>query len=102
MVGPTDPEAFFRLVRRIPPGFVTTYGDLTPGAPRLAGRLLGQVPAGVPWWRVVRADGTLAMGSEQRERLMEEDVPFRGQRVVMSESHLPHDALLQLDDPGTD
>ena len=27
-------------VRRVPEGFVTTYGDLSPGAPRQAGRAL--------------------------------------------------------------
>jgi methylated-DNA-protein-cysteine methyltransferase-like protein len=88
-----EPETFYDLVRRIPPGFVMAYGDLTPGAPRLAGRLLSRVPAGVPWWRVVRADGSLAMGSDQRGRLMDEDVPMRGARVVMSEARLPLEAL---------
>jgi methylated-DNA-protein-cysteine methyltransferase-like protein len=99
MTAPTDPETVFDLIRRIPSGFVTAYGDLTPGAPRQAGRLLSEVPAGVPWWRVVRADGSLAKGSDQRERLMAEDVPFRGSRVVMAQAHLPHDALRNLDPP---
>ena len=45
-------------IRSIPEGFVRTYGDVSPGAPRLAGRLLGSVHAAdLPWWRVVRADG---------------------------------------------
>ena len=65
-------------IRSIPEGFVRTYGDVSPGAPRLAGRLLGSVHAAdLPWWRVVRADGSLAAGEEQRRRLECEGVPFR-------------------------
>ena len=100
-----DPEDFYALVRRIPPGFVVTYGDLTPGAPRQAGRLLSHVPPGVPWWRVVRADGSLAMGDEQRRRLAREGVPMRGQRVDVGTARLPHEALgglVALEDDAVD
>ena len=31
----------------------------------------------IPWWRVVRADGSLAAGDEQRARLEAEGVPFQ-------------------------
>jgi methylated-DNA-protein-cysteine methyltransferase related protein len=68
-------------VRAIPPGFVRTYGDLSPGAPRAAGRALRHAD-GVPWWRVVRADGSLAVGEDQRRRLDAEGVPFIEGRVV--------------------
>jgi methylated-DNA-protein-cysteine methyltransferase related protein len=37
----------------------------------------------LPWWRVVRADGSLAKGSRQRRLLAAEGVPFRGDRVDM-------------------
>ena len=68
-------------IRAIPPGFVRTYGDVSPGAPRFAGHVLSTVHApGLPWWRVVRADGSLAAGDRQRERLVAEGVPFRGGR----------------------
>jgi methylated-DNA-protein-cysteine methyltransferase-like protein len=71
-------------VREIPPGFVRTYGDVSPGAPRYAGSVLFEIDEpGLPWWRVVRADGSLAKGARQRQRLAEEGVPFRGQRVDM-------------------
>src|ERR1700730_8516057 len=64
-------------IRSIPAGFVRTYGDVSPQAPRLAGRLLGSVHAReLPWWRVVRADGSLAAGEQQRDRLEAEGVPF--------------------------
>ncbi len=39
--------------------------------------------ASVPWWRVVRADGSLAKGAEQRRLLVAEGVPFKGPRVDM-------------------
>jgi methylated-DNA-protein-cysteine methyltransferase related protein len=80
MAGEPDPErAIIDAVRAIPPGFVRTYGDLWPAAPRLAGRVLANASArGLPWWRVVRADGSLAVGEEQRMRLEAEAVPFRG------------------------
>jgi methylated-DNA-protein-cysteine methyltransferase related protein len=65
-------------IRAIPEGFVRTYGDVSPGAPRFAGHVLKTVNApDIPWWRVVRADGSLAAGGEQRARLESEGVPFR-------------------------
>ncbi len=69
-------------VRAIPPGFVRTYGDCSPGAPRVAGAVLAACPSGAaPWHRVVRADGSLAKGDRQRALLDAEGVPFRGARV---------------------
>ena len=41
----------------------------------------------VPWWRVVRADGSLAKGGRQRALLEAEGVPFRGERVDMARRH---------------
>lgn len=71
-------------VRAIPPGLVATYGDVSPGAPRFAGTVLfGTAEPDLPWWRVVRADGSLAKGARQRRRLRAEGVPFRGERVEM-------------------
>jgi alkylated DNA nucleotide flippase Atl1 len=71
-------------VREIPEGFVSTYGDVSPGAPRFAGSVLFEVDEpDLPWWRVVRADGSLAKGARQRRLLVAEGVPFRGERVEM-------------------
>jgi alkylated DNA nucleotide flippase Atl1 len=81
-------------VRRVPPGYVTTYKDLCPGAPRHAGRVLSQTTQEVPWWRVVRSDGTLPKGQEQRARLLAEEVHIVGERVVMKEAHIPTEAIL--------
>ena len=77
-------------VRAIPEGFVRTYGDLSPGAPRFAGTVLaGADEPGLPWHRVVRADGSLAKGDRQRGLLEAEGIPFRGDRVDMRAARLP-------------
>jgi methylated-DNA-protein-cysteine methyltransferase-like protein len=91
-VAPTA-DVILARIRRVPPGFVTTYGDLSPGAPRLAGTVLSHTDADVPWWRVVRADGSLAKGTRQRELLMDEGVPFRRGRVVMDDVRIPPEAI---------
>jgi methylated-DNA-protein-cysteine methyltransferase-like protein len=77
-------------VRATPAGFVRTYGDVAPGAPRVAGAVLHDChdPA-VPWHRIVRADGSLAKGDRQRALLEAEGVPFRGPCVDMRVARLP-------------
>ncbi|HSO99332.1 MAG TPA: MGMT family protein [Solirubrobacteraceae bacterium] len=80
-------------VREVPIGFVRTYGDISPGAPRVAGMVLhGAHDAALPWHRIVRADGTLAKGQRQRALLEREGVPFRGGRVDMCAARLPFDS----------
>ena len=77
-------------VRATPAGFVRTYGDVSPGAPRVAGATLhGCDDPSVPWHRIVRADGSLAKGARQRALLEREGVPVRGQRVDMRVARLP-------------
>ena len=68
-------------VRAIPEGSVQTYGDIEPDAPRLVGHVLATTAEDVPWFRVVRADGTVPMGRRQLEHLRREGVPMRGDRV---------------------
>jgi alkylated DNA nucleotide flippase Atl1 len=76
--------------RSVPPGRVTTYGDLSPEAPRFAGAVLHDCDdPDVPWQRIVRADGSLAKGERQRRLLEAEGVPFRGERVDMREAWVP-------------
>ena len=68
----------------MPYGRVTTYGDLSPGAPRYAGAVLAAChDPSVPWQRIVRADGSLSKGDRQRRLLEAEGVPFAGARVDM-------------------
>ena len=76
-------------VRAIPAGFVRTYGDIEPKAPRLVGRVLATTHENVPWHRVVHADGSIPMGTRQRDLLLREGVPMRGDRVDLRQARLP-------------
>ena len=76
-------------VRAIPAGFVRTYGDIDPKAPRLVGRILATSHEDLPWHRVVHADGSIPMGKRQRQLLLREGVPMRGDRVDLRQARLP-------------
>ena len=83
-------DEVLRRVRATPPGFVRTYGDISPGSPRFGGMVLSECDdPGVPWQRIVRADGSLAKGTRQRRLLEAEGVPFRGGRVDLRVARLP-------------
>jgi alkylated DNA nucleotide flippase Atl1 len=87
---PSREELVLERIRDTPEGFVRAYGDVSPGAPRFAGTVLsGNHDPDLPWWRIVRADGSLAKGSRQRDLLEAEGVPFRGDRVDMRIARLP-------------
>jgi alkylated DNA nucleotide flippase Atl1 len=77
------------LVRSIPEGFVRTYGDIDAAAPRLVGQVLSTTTDDLPWQRVVRSDGSIPMGERQRELLLKEGVPMRGDRVDLRQARLP-------------
>lgn len=78
------------VVRRVPRGCVTTYGDVAvlagfPGQARLVGYALHALPdhSTVPWHRVVNARGGISVGRAhpggeivQRQRLEAEGVAF--------------------------
>ncbi|MDM7926973.1 MAG: MGMT family protein [bacterium] len=80
----------FKVVRRIPPGKVTTYGRIAdlagfPGQARLTGYALHSLKEGtdVPWYRVLNASGRISFpaGSDaeavQRSLLEAEGVNFQ-------------------------
>ena len=77
-------------VRAIPEGYVRTYGDIDPRAPRLVGRTLATTHD-MPWHRVVRADGSIPKGESQRRLLLAEGVPMRGDRVDLDQARMPPD-----------
>jgi alkylated DNA nucleotide flippase Atl1 len=76
------------LVRSIPEGFVRTYGDIDAAAPRLVGQVLSTTHD-LPWQRVVRSDGSIPMGERERDLLLKEGVPMRGDRVDLRQARLP-------------
>lgn len=75
-------------MRAIPEGYVRTFGDIEPAAPRLVGHVLA-TEHDLPWQRVVRADGTLPRGQPQRDLLLVEGVPMRGDRVDLDRARVP-------------
>ena len=88
-------DVILARLRRVPEGFVTTYGDLSPGAPRQAGRALAHATdEGLPWWRVVHSDGTWVKGERQRKLLEAEGIPIKGERVVMREARIDPEVIL--------
>ena len=89
-MNPARAHQILARVRATPEGFVRTYGDVSPGAPRVAGAVLHECDdPKVPWHRIVRSDGSLAKGLRQRRLLEREGVPFKGQRVDMRVARLP-------------
>lgn len=82
-------------VRKIPRGQVATYGEIGDRAgctARQVGWALRKADAALrlPWHRVVAAHGRIALpgdaGLEQRLRLEQEGVTFRGPRVWIERS----------------
>lgn len=82
-------DRILERIRAIPKGFVRTYGDIDPAAPRMVGRVLATTRVDVPWHRVVRADGSVAKGARQLDRLRREGVPLRGDRVDLRQARIP-------------
>lgn len=87
---PTPEAVIIERISAIPEGFVRTYGDVYPSAPRLVGRVLATTAEDVPWHRVVRSDGTVAKGALQLKLLRREGVPLLGSRVDLRTARLPH------------
>jgi len=82
------------LVRSIPRGKTMSYGDVAlwlgkPGGARAVVRALYK-SEGLPWWRVIRSDSTLApeVAAEQGRRLRSDGLTIRGRRIVRSEKDL--------------
>jgi methylated-DNA-protein-cysteine methyltransferase related protein len=87
-------DPVYRLVKRIPRGRVTTYGELAkalrlPGGARSVGYAMAATPngRGIPWHRVIGAGGKVTMpephASLQRRLLATEGVPIEGTRIDM-------------------
>lgn len=83
----------YARVKQVPPGHVTTYGDVAAalGSPRVA-RHVGWALAALmddetPWHRVVNAKGRISFrgdtgrGGLQRSLLEEEGITFRGEII---------------------
>ncbi|GAA3671094.1 hypothetical protein GCM10023081_06790 [Arthrobacter ginkgonis] len=84
------------LAALVPPGRVLSYGDVAelltsperPGAggPRQVGAAMAAAPTDLPWWRILRADGTLPDDLAERAapHWDAEGTPRRGARIDMA------------------
>ena len=78
-----------KVVKAIPRGTTLCYGQVAlfankPGAARAVVRALHALE-GIPWWRVIRSDGTIAaqVAVEQSRKLRAEGVAVKGRRVAI-------------------
>lgn len=81
-------DAVRQVIAGLPPGETFSYGWVAdeagyPGRARAVGALLAEDGEGLPWWRVVRSDGTFAehLAREQSARLHDEGVTVSRGRV---------------------
>ena len=89
-------QRIYKTVKRIPRGRVATYGQIATlagldGHARQVGYALHSLPdrSDIPWHRVVRADGSMPKGAPQRQLLLREGVPMRGERVDLDQARFP-------------
>jgi methylated-DNA-protein-cysteine methyltransferase-like protein len=81
-------QAAVKVLEALEPGEVVSYGEVAeqagfPGAARAVGNLLKHTD-GLPWWRVVAANGRLVPGGEERQAklLKAEGITVKNGRVV--------------------
>ena len=84
-------RAVVEVIGKLLPGEVASYGEIAqeagfPGAARAVGLVLARTEAPIPWWRVVRADGTLVSPNAKKQALLlrGEGVRVRAGKVVGS------------------
>ncbi len=80
-------ERVLDLVELVPPGRVVTYGliadVLEEGGARQVGRVMSLEGAAVTWWRVVRANGTIAP-----HLITDAQVHWRDERTPVVRGHV--------------
>ena len=96
IVGPGFRAKVYDVVRRVPAGAVTTYGDVggVLGSPNVARQVgfalaaIGPSDDDVPWHRVVNAKGAIsfrgddARGENQRDRLRAEGIEVSDAGII--------------------
>ncbi|HEY7873539.1 MAG TPA: MGMT family protein [Actinomycetota bacterium] len=82
-------DAVIEAIRSLGRGEIASYGDIArdagfPGAARGVGNVLSRTD-GVPWWRVVRADGRLVSpnATRQAQLLEAEGIAISNGRVAL-------------------
>lgn len=85
----------YRIVSQIPYGKVASYGQIArilgaPRSARIVGYAMRNCPEGLPWYRVIKADGALASGVLPdlcRDLLEDEGVTFLPDGRVNMKAH---------------
>lgn len=77
-------DAVLEVVSLVPAAKVLSYGDvaalLETGGPRQVGSVMSHYGSDVPWWRVIRSDGSppSGLGGQALENYRQESTPLRG------------------------
>ncbi len=88
-------QAVYDIVAQIPYGKVVSYGQIArmlgiPRSARTVGYAMRTCPEGLPWYRVIKADGSFSSGVMAdlcRDLLLDEGITFLPDgRVDMSEN----------------
>ncbi|MCL2363995.1 MAG: methylated-DNA--[protein]-cysteine S-methyltransferase [Defluviitaleaceae bacterium] len=95
MNAPSFNQRVYALVAAIPRGKVTSYGEIAralgnPRGARTVGWAMRNCPEGLPWHRVVMADGTVTGGdfaAQRRAMLEEENIQFTDDERVDMKRH---------------
>ncbi|BFM06400.1 MGMT family protein [Halioxenophilus aromaticivorans] len=85
-------SALYLAISQVPSGRVCTYGAIArlaglPNRARWVGRILSRLPqdSTLPWHRIINSQGRISLpgerGSFQRQRLEQEGITFRNDRV---------------------
>ena len=91
-------QQVYELVKKIPPGYVMSYGQIAlllghPKGSRLVGWAMHSCPAQLPWHRVIKKSGEIPLAnpfhpeSDQRHLLQEEGVSFLPSGLVDMKKH---------------
>lgn len=85
-------DAVHQLARMIPPGRVLSYGDIAEllgsGGPRQVGKAMQHTDDTIPWWRVIRSNGSIteALAEQAANHWRQERTAMRGSTVQMSQA----------------
>ncbi len=91
-------QAIIQIIGAIPPGRVTTYGDVAqragyPHHARFVGTLLRKLPkdSRLPWFRVVNSQGRISFPegssawSRQKNLLMQDGITFKAGKIPLKQ-----------------
>ncbi|WP_189638401.1 MGMT family protein [Glutamicibacter arilaitensis] len=85
-------RAVHQLAALVPAGAVLSYKDvaelLGSGGARQAGKAMASAPAGTPWWRIIRSNGSLteALAETAQRHWDEEGLAAPGRHVNINKS----------------